>query len=136
MKIVIASGYFNPLHMGHLEYLKEAKKLGDRLAVIVNNDEQVKLKGSVPFMDETSRLEIIRALKFVDEAWMSCDLDKTVRSSIKLIKFYNKGDEFVFAKGGDSTPENTPEQDIIEVVFGVGGDKVQSSSTLIANATK
>lgn len=61
------SGYFNPLHVGHLKMFKEAKKLGDKLVVIVNNDAQVKLKGSFPFMTQADRLEIVKAIKWVAE---------------------------------------------------------------------
>ena len=66
MKLVIASGYFNPLHRGHVSYLEEAKKLGDKLFVIVNNDIQVKLKGSKEFLDANERELIVKALRVVD----------------------------------------------------------------------
>ena len=67
MKKVAVSGYFNPLHIGHIRLLKEAKELGDYLVVILNNDQQVKLKGSVPFMSIEDRKEIVLAIKYVDE---------------------------------------------------------------------
>lgn len=125
MKIVCTSGYFNPLHIGHLELFKEAKTLGDYLVVIVNNDEQVKLKGSKTFMDEDERVEIIKAIRYVDKVVLSIDKDKTIRETLKKIS------PDIFAKGGDSTSENTPEIDLgIKVVFNVGGDKIQSSSNL------
>lgn len=133
-KIVVAtSGHFNPLHKGHIRYLKEAKKLGDWLVVIVNNDEQVKLKGSVPFMNEKERKEIIEALRCVDEVVISIDKDRSVVQSLNIIK------PDIFAKGGDSTPNNVPEIALckklgIQVVFEVGGKKVQSSSKLIEHA--
>ena len=72
-KIVVTSGYFNPLHIGHINLIREAKKLGEFLVVIVNNDEQVKIKGSDPFMPESERMEIIKALKHVDEVFLSID---------------------------------------------------------------
>ena len=75
-KVVITSGYFDPLHVGHLEYLRMAKKLGDKLVVIINNDEQAKLKKGKPFMAEKDRLEIVFALEFVDEVLSSNDIDK------------------------------------------------------------
>lgn len=130
MKIVCTSGYFNPLHKGHLALLREARKLGDKLVVIVNNDEQVKLKGSKPFMDARERAEIVDALKDVDEVYISVDNDRTVRRTLGMLN------ADVFAKGGDSTPENTPERALceergIEIVYNVGGEKVQSSSTLL-----
>lgn len=124
-KVVATSGFFNPLHIGHIKLLEEAKKLGDKLVVIVNNDEQVKLKGSVPFMKEEERLEIVRNVKCVDEVVLSIDNDRTVRETLKLIK------PDLFAKGGDSDTSNVPEQEVCEVVFGVGGGKIQSSSSLL-----
>ena len=131
-KIVCASGYFNPLHRGHISYLNEAKKLGDYLIVIVNNDFQIGLKGSKRFMDEKERCIIVNNLKCVDEVRLSVDMDETVCKSLELIK------PNIFAKGGDSTIDNIPERKIcekigIKMVFNVGEDKIQSSSNLLAN---
>ena len=131
-KIVCASGYFNPLHRGHISYLNEAKKLGDYLIVIVNNDFQIGLKGSKRFMDEKERCIIVNNLKCVDEVRLSVDMDETVCKSLELIK------PNIFAKGGDSTIDNIPEREIcekigIKMVFNVGEDKIQSSSNLLAN---
>jgi cytidyltransferase-like protein len=130
--IVCASGYFNPLHRGHISYLNEAKKLGDYLVVIVDNDFQVGLKGSKKFMDEQERCLIISNLKCVDEVRLSIDTDLSVCKSLELIK------PDIFAKGGDRTIDNIPEKEIceklgIKMVFGVGEDKVQSSSNLLTN---
>lgn len=129
MKIVCTSGYYNPFHVGHLKLFKEAIKYGDYLVVIVNNDQQVKLKGSETFMNELERLEIIKSIKYVHKAMLSVDTDRTIMESLKKIH------PAVFLKGGDSTEENTPELELckelgIKVVFGVGGDKIQSSSWL------
>jgi cytidyltransferase-like protein len=126
MITVCTSGYFNPLHKGHVRLIQEARKLGDRLVVIVNNDTQVRLKGSVPFMDEMERLEIVSALRDVDQAVLSIDDDSTVCKTLSRIR------PNLFAKGGDSTSSNVPEQEICQVVFGVGGGKIQSSSWLKA----
>ncbi len=128
---VVTSGYFNPLHIGHVTLFREAKRLGDYLIVIVNNDHQVKLKGSKPFMDEKERCAIIKALKYVDEVVLSIDRDKTIKRTLSMIR------PNIFAKGGDSTPLNVPEIDVcnkydIEIVYGVGGGKIQSSSWLKA----
>jgi len=127
---VCVSGYFNPVHKGHVRYLKEAKKLGDRLVVIVNNDKQVKIKGSKPFMDQQERLEIVSAIGCVDEAIVSIDADETVIETLKLVK------PDIFAKGGDRTLDNIPEKEIcdklgIKIVTKVGGGKIQSSSGLL-----
>ncbi len=122
---VCTSGYFNPLHIGHIQLLKEAKSLGDYLVVIVNNDHQVALKGSVPFMKEGERAEIIRALACVDEVVLSIDRNRTVCETLRMIS------PDIFAKGGDSTDENVPEKSLCKrLVLGVGGGKIQSSSWL------
>jgi len=128
--VVATSGYFNPLHIGHLHCIQAARKLGTKLIVIVNNDEQVKVKGSVAFMPEKERMEIVKALKSVDEVILSIDKDKTVCKSLELIK------PDIFAKGGDRILDNIPEVPVceklgIKMVFGVGGGKIQSSSWLI-----
>ena len=147
MRTVIVSGYFNPCHVGHLDYLEAARKLGDRLIVIVNNDEQVRLKGRVEFMPEVDRVRLIDALKCVDGAFLSCDVDGSVCASIERIVLLTQGanydvdTQFVFANGGDQTAETIPETDIcerlgVEMVFGVGGDKVASSSELIKRANE
>ena len=81
-KIVVISGYFNPIHSGHLDYIQEAKKLGDFLVVIVNNDDQVKIKGSIPFMDEEERARIVSSIKGVDYTYISTDEDGTVSNSL------------------------------------------------------
>ncbi len=139
-KIIITSGYFNPVHSGHLNLLREAKKLGDFLVVIVNNDEQTKVKGSIDFLPENERLEIIKSIKYVDDAILSVDRDRTVAKSIRLIaeKFPNK--QLFFAKGGDRNTDNIPEDEkrvceefSIKIINNIGGGKVQSSSWLIQN---
>ncbi len=132
--VVAVSGYFNPLHVGHLEMIEKSKKLGDKLVVIVNSDYQVVLKGSVPFMNQKDRLKIVKALKFVDDAYLSIDKDKTVCKSLAKIK------PDIFANGGDRKNLNdVPEYDIcqkfkIKMVDGLG-KKIRSSSILIKNAS-
>jgi len=125
---VAVSGYFDPLHVGHLEYLKMAKNLGDHLIVIVNNNHQCKLKKGKPFMDEADRVQIVKELKDVDDVFLSIDLDKTVCRSLEEIK------PDVFANGGDRSTNEVPETKIcekynIKMIDGLG-DKIRSSSTL------
>ncbi len=132
-KIIIASGYFNPLHVGHLEYLEMAKELGDKLIVIINNDEQVKMKGSAPFMSQEDRLKIVKALKCVDEVFLSIDDDPSVCKSIEFLAV-SRG-ATIFAKGGDRNTGNIPEKEIcdklgIKIIDGLG-NKIRSSSELI-----
>ena len=85
MKLVAISGYFDPIHIGHIEYIKLAKKLGDKLVVIVNNDHQSKLKKGKSFMNESDRLEIVKSIIWVDDAIISIDKDGTVCKSIELL---------------------------------------------------
>ena len=86
MKKVAISGYFDPIHVGHLEYIELSKKLGDYLIVIVNNNHQCVLKKGKPFMDEKDRIKIIEAIEWVDEVFLSIDMDKTVCKSLEAIK--------------------------------------------------
>jgi D-beta-D-heptose 7-phosphate kinase/D-beta-D-heptose 1-phosphate adenosyltransferase len=128
MKRVAVSGYFDPIHIGHLDYLKLAKKLGDKLVVIVNNNHQCILKKGKPFMDESDRVEIVKCLKMVDEVFLSVDMDKTVCASLESVK------PDIFANGGDRSTSEVPESSIckkynIEMIDGLGA-KIRSSSDL------
>ena len=125
---VAVSGYFDPIHVGHLEYLRMAKELGDSLVVIVNNNYQCKLKKGKHFMHENDRVEIVKALRFVDEVFLSVDKDKTVCKSLEEIK------PDIFANGGDRATSEVPETPVckkfnIKMVDGLG-DKIRSSSSL------
>ena len=143
MRVVVISGYFNPLHTGHLDYIKGASELGDRLIVIVNNDKQVELKGSKPFMDETSRMRIVSAIKGVNRVVLSKDIDASV--VLTLRELYNEYavnwdfDTMIFANGGDREKNNSPEEaycDWRKIItrYNVGGGKTQSSSSLLEPA--
>ncbi len=128
MKVVAISGYFDPIHVGHLEYIYMAKKLGDKLVVIVNNNYQCELKKGKPFMDEKDRVTIVSNLKNVDEVFLSIDKDKTVCASLEKIK------PDIFANGGDRKNYEIPESVIckkynIKIIDGLG-DKIRSSSDL------
>ena len=135
-KAIIVSGYFNPLHKGHIEYFKNAKDYGDALFVIVNNDYQRKLKGSKEFMDEKERLLIVDELRITDKTFLSIDNDRTVSKSIeKIYEEYSSEFELCFANGGDQTNESIPEALIcsrlnINLIDGLG-NKIQSSSWLL-----
>ena len=125
---VAVSGYFDPIHIGHLEYLRMAKELGDSLVVIVNNNHQCKLKKGKHFMDENDRVEIVKAFRFVDEVFLSIDNDRTVCKSLEEIK------PDIFANGGDRATSEVPETTVckkfnIKMVDGLG-DKIRSSSSL------
>jgi cytidyltransferase-like protein len=136
MNAVIVSGYFNPFHKGHLELFENARRKGTELWVIVNSDFQRELKGSKAFMDENERLEIIRALKVVDKAFISIDRDSTQCKTLSTISnFFSYDYSLSFGNGGDQTNESIPETKIckelgIKLIDGLG-DKIQSSSWLL-----
>ena len=121
MKVVAVSGGFDPLHKGHIEHLREARKLGDKLVVILNKDQfLLKKKGSV-FMPYEDRREILRSLGFVDDVIPCIDEDETVCRTLKQLK------PDIFAKGGDWIGKEIPEKKVceelgIKVVEGVGKD--------------
>jgi cytidyltransferase-like protein len=128
MKKVAISGYFDPIHIGHLEYIKLARELGDYLIVIVNNDKQAYLKKGKSFMCEDDRLQIVSQIKGVDKAVMSIDEDKTVCKTLDFIK------PDIFANGGDRSNSEIPEFKICkengtQVMDGLG-NKIRSSSDL------
>jgi len=128
VKIVATSGYFDPLHVGHLECLELAKQLGDKLIVIVNSDLQAKLKKGKSFMNQEDRMKIISALKCVDDVFLSIDKDKSQCESLRYLK------PDIFAKGGDRMSDEIPEAKVcrelgIEIVDGLG-KKIRSSSEL------
>lgn len=137
-KAIIVSGYFNPIHKGHIEYFHEAKALGDILFVIVNNDHQRQLKGSKPFQDEGERLIIVQNINPVYRAILSIDQDRTVCKSIEyLVKEYGEIYNFTFANGGDQNNQSIPEAEIcnqlgVDLADGLG-NKIQSSSWLLKN---
>ena len=135
-KLLIVSGYFNPIHKGHLEYFNYAKELADELFVIVNSDLQRSLKGSKEFQKEAERLFIVQNIKAVDKAMISIDQDRTVCASIRSV-FEKYGDTYQigFANGVDQDNHSIPEAPIcrelhIELIDGLGA-KIQSSSWLL-----
>ena len=145
MRVVAISGYFNPIHSGHIDYINSAKSLGDILVVVINNDYQVELKGSKPFQDEQERLKIISNIKDVGLAFLSVDSDPSVCNSLRLIfsKYRNDPffEEMIFCNGGDRKEGGFPEDILtdelgIRMVYNVGGEKVQSSSELLKKVTK
>ena len=135
-KAIIVSGYFNPIHKGHLEYFNNAKAMADKLFVIVNNDHQRALKGSKEFQDENERMIIVSNIKAVDKAILSIDTDRTVCATIKMIaEQFGETFELGFANGGDQNNDICPEKGVcekfkIKLIDGLG-DKIQSSSWLL-----
>lgn len=135
-KAIIVSGYFNPLHKGHIEYFHKAKEMGDELFVIVNNDKQRELKGSKKFMNQDERLLLVNELIVTDKAFLSIDKDRTVRETLKKIHAkYSSNFELYFANGGDQNNDSIPETNTanklgIKLLDGLGS-KIQSSSWLL-----
>lgn len=131
-RVVVASGYFDPLHYGHIEYLQRSKSLGTTLVVIVNSDQQARMKKGAPFMPAAERVKLVRSLACVDVALEACDSDRTVRQTIRILH------PDVFTNGGDQTNESIPEAEVckelgVEMIDQLG-DKIQSSSYLIARS--
>ena len=135
--IVVTSGYFNPVHIGHVVLLKAAKDIGDHLVVVVNNDKQQMIKKGKIITKEDERLKVVEAMKYVDEAVISIDEDKTQCKTLEMLTEKFKGDKLIFANGGDRDSEKAiPETEIckknnIEMIFGVGGNKKLNSSSNI-----
>ncbi|MDP6922127.1 MAG: adenylyltransferase/cytidyltransferase family protein [Lutibacter sp.] len=135
-KAIIVSGYFNPIHKGHLAYFNEAKALADALFVVVNNDHQRALKGSKEFQDEEERMIIVSNIKAVDKAILSIDRDRTVCATIQQIaEDFGKDYDLAFANGGDQNNKTIPERAVckqmgVALIDGLG-EKIQSSSWLL-----
>lgn len=134
-KIVCVSGYFDPIHIGHIEYFKKSKEIGTKLMVIVNNDDQAILKKGKAFMPCDERMEIIRELKCVDIVVKSVDTDRTVCNTLATIE----PKPHYFCNGGDQNNNTIPEGPVceqrgIELRDGFG-DKIQSSSWLIKGSS-
>ena len=133
-KIVCVSGYFDPIHIGHIEYFKKSKEIGTKLMVIVNNDDQARLKKGRPFMPCKERMQLIEELKCVDIVVESIDTDRTVCNTLSTVE--PKPD--FFCNGGDQNNNTIPEGPVceacnIELRDGFG-EKIQSSSWLIGNS--
>ena len=127
-KVVVASGYFDPIHSGHINYLREAKKLGDKLIVIVNNDKQAKLKKKHYFMPAKERKAIVGAIKYVDGIFVS--IDKSVKKSLTKIK------PDIFAVGADNCKDRLAERETckklgIKIVDKLAKPSIKQSSSKI-----
>ena len=128
---VAICGYFDPLHIGHLDYMKLAKALGDELIVIVNNDKQAIRKKGFVFMPLNERIELLKSIKWVDKVVESIDDSESVYKTLEIVK------PDIFAKGGDRNRDNIPKEEIevckrlgIKFMDGIGR-KIQSSSALL-----
>lgn len=135
-KVVVITGGFDPLHSGHIEYIRAARELGEILVVGVNSDEWLAHKKGRSFMPFEDRIEIINALEYADFAIPFDDRDGSARDAIAWARRAYPDHDIIFANGGDRTPDNIPEMDMedpkLSFVFGIGGEhKVTSSSWLL-----
>ena len=141
MKVVLGTGGFDPLHSGHIEYFRAAKKLGDVLVVGINSDEWLTRKKGRPFMPFKERLAIIESLEMVDDVMSFEDKDDTASHAIfKLMCTSASRADIIFANGGDRSKGAVPEEktfsDKVEFVYGVGGENKKNSSSWILEEWK
>ncbi len=140
MKFVVVTGGFDPIHSGHIDYIREAAKLGDILIVGVNSDEWLTRKKGKSFMNYQERTEVVNALKWVDHVLSFDDSDDTACSLLETLKktWIGKGDELIFANGGDRNNTNNREAKVegVTFVYGVGGSNKKNSSSDILKAWK
>ena len=142
MKLVLVTGGFDPLHSGHIEYFKEAKKLGDKLVVGLNSDEWLTRKKGRPFMPFHERLALLTEMTIVDDVISFDDSDDSACGAIYKTLATNGSVHIIFANGGDRTDANIPEMTTyanthnVEFVFGVGGDNKMNSSSWILDEWK
>jgi cytidyltransferase-like protein len=137
-KVAIVSGYFNPIHIGHLRMIQAAAALAPYLVVVVNNDQQQLLKKGRILMTEDDRVAIVAELRSVDEAFVAVDTDATVVASLRRVRELHPDAELLFCNGGDRSPAGDPapeaalaEEIGLQMVYGVGGaDKSDSSSRI------
>lgn len=138
--IVLVTGGFDPLHSGHIEYFKEAKKLGDKLIVGLNSDEWLTRKKGRAFMPFHERMQIIQGLSVVDDVISFDDSDDTACGAIYKTFATMSGVEIIFANGGDRIDGNVPEYDTyhdkVKFVYGVGGEDKKNSSSWILEEWK
>jgi glycerol-3-phosphate cytidylyltransferase/D-beta-D-heptose 7-phosphate kinase/D-beta-D-heptose 1-phosphate adenosyltransferase len=138
-RIAIVSGYFNPIHIGHLRMIKAARELAPHLVVIVNNDQQQLLKKGRILMTEDDRHAIVAELRCVDEAFVAVDEDSTVVASLRRVREQHPDAELLFCNGGDrSHAEDVPSAEThltdeigLQMVYGVGGEQKSDSSSRI-----
>ena len=143
--IVLVTGGFDPIHSGHIEYFREAKKLGDTLVVGVNSDEWLARKKGQAFMNVNERVSIIKSLEMVDAVIVFNDADGTAKDAIRYCLDSYSDSTIIFANGGDRSKTNIPEMEIkttnedskrLKFEFGIGGEHKMNSSSKILTEWK
>jgi len=138
--IAIVSGYFNPLHVGHVRMMREAKQLHDLLIVIVNNDDQQIMKKGRIIIPENDRCEVVSSIKYVDRTILSVDPDASVCMTLSGIRKEYPYDALIFANGGDRSDASTIAEARlcetlgVDIKFGIGGYAKKDSSSRIIEA--
>ena len=141
-KIVLITGGFDPLHSGHIAYIKAARELGDSLIIGLNSDEWLRRKKGQEFMSWEERATIIAELNNVDRVINFNDSDNSAKDAIKKVRALHPHAQIIFANGGDRTKDNIPEMDLLsemlhlDFVFGVGGEDKKNSSSWILQEWK
>ena len=140
IKIVIVTGGFDPIHSGHIEYFKAARKLGDKLIVGLNSDDWLTRKKGRPFMPIVERISVVENLSMVDHCILFNDNDGSSIEAIRNVRQMYPDAHIIFANGGDRTKENIPEMSFqdqnLEFIFGVGGEDKKNSSSWILEEWK
>ena len=137
MKVVLVTGGFDPIHSGHIEYLKCAKALGDILIVGLNSDNWLARKKGKAFLPIYEREQILQNINCVDNVIYFNDNDDTAIDAIKKVRKIWPKPQIIFANGGDRTEDNIPEHEAfkdditVNFEYGVGGNKTNSSSTIL-----
>jgi cytidyltransferase-like protein len=141
-RIVLITGGFDPLHSGHIAYIKAAKELGDSLIVGINSDQWLRRKKGQEFMSWEERATIVSNLYDVSRVINFDDTDGSAKDAIRKVRSIYPNAQIIFANGGDRTKENIPEMDLLsemlhlEFVFGVGGEDKKNSSSWILQEWK
>lgn len=137
-RVVLCTGGFDPLHSGHIEYFRAAKRLGDVLVVGVNSDSWLRRKKGREFMPSYERIKIIENLSMVDHCILFNDTDDHAIEAIRNVKMMYPNSQIIFANGGDRTADNIPEmtEPDVEFQFGVGGENKRNSSSWILEEYK
>jgi D-beta-D-heptose 7-phosphate kinase/D-beta-D-heptose 1-phosphate adenosyltransferase len=140
MTRVFIAGGFDPIHAGHIDHIIKARSLGDELLVILQNDENLINKKGYCLLPYDDRYAVLTAIKYVNKVAENIDKDGTCAKTIEYIMSSNVKLD-IFAKGGDRTPENMPQNELdickrlgIRIVYGCG-DLINSSSELVAKLT-
>lgn len=141
MIVSICSGGFDPIHSGHIKYLEHAREISHKLIVGVNSDEWLQRKKGMFFLPYIERVQIVQALRAVDQVLDFDDTDNTALDLIFKVKNLYPTDRIYFLNGGDRGSSNTPEilhpdTKSITFLWGVGGEnKINSSSSILSRWT-